>query len=423
MAPVPTDEEGTFPLSASLPLSLERLDYACDSVGFQAATRLADTRRRRSLCTLSASAPSKSPHRRYTRSQTRRLRSPSTTACVGSLGCILPGQVLSPSPPLSPKTSAAELSCTGGELLQHLHHAAADEDCLAPCIRDNSASCLFGAPVISSSSSVPALLSSQRSGRFGSNAPPPVVGSVVPVPTWTSGPVESLQGCPLLISNADSTDGDAALPSTSIAATHHCWRRPQFCAEVTATTADDSPSASSRPAAVRRGVSPSQQHVQTVDSNPARSEADSGATEKHSSRHGRRSWQLARWGRRSRGHLEEKSATADVPIWPKGSDSKIRGRCLDRGSPSRLDEVDRLIARCMTHERPVALVQANAAILDACAERLVSEAPGSIAGGVPLPDDLRQSIPQSGEGRSDKIRRMLRLTDELRRRHAELTAS
>lgn len=56
----------------------------------------------------------------------------------------------------------------------------------------------------------------------------------------------------------------------------------------------------------------------------------------------------------------------------------------------------------MTQERPAALVQASAALLDACIMRLGEEAPG-------------------GEKRSDKIRRMLRLTDELRRYNADLT--
>lgn len=69
--------------------------------------------------------------------------------------------------------------------------------------------------------------------------------------------------------------------------------------------------------------------------------------------------------------------------------------------PTSVD-VERLIARCMTHERPAALVQANAALLDACSMRLGEEAP-------------------DGEKRSDKIRRMLRLTDELRRYNADLT--
>eukprot|EP00927_Polykrikos_kofoidii_P026646 TRINITY_DN23690_c0_g1_i1.p1 TRINITY_DN23690_c0_g1~~TRINITY_DN23690_c0_g1_i1.p1 ORF type:complete len:448 (+),score=44.16 TRINITY_DN23690_c0_g1_i1:147-1346(+) len=67
------------------------------------------------------------------------------------------------------------------------------------------------------------------------------------------------------------------------------------------------------------------------------------------------------------------------------------------------EEVDRLIARCMTQERPAALVQASAALLDAGAAKLNAE------------------VPESGEKRSDKIRRMLRLTDELRRYNASLT--
>lgn len=69
--------------------------------------------------------------------------------------------------------------------------------------------------------------------------------------------------------------------------------------------------------------------------------------------------------------------------------------------PSSAD-AKRLIARCMTHERPTALLQANAAVLNACIARLGEEV---------LP----------GEKRSDKIRRMLRLTDELRRYNANLT--
>lgn len=81
-------------------------------------------------------------------------------------------------------------------------------------------------------------------------------------------------------------------------------------------------------------------------------------------------------------------------------------RCSDRGSPSVHkgpgDDVDRLIARCMTHERPAVLMQAGSAMLDACIARLGEEAP-------------------STEKRSDKIRQMLRLTDQLRRYNADLT--
>jgi len=56
----------------------------------------------------------------------------------------------------------------------------------------------------------------------------------------------------------------------------------------------------------------------------------------------------------------------------------------------------------MTQERAPALVQASAALLDACALKLGEEA-------------------LEGEKKSDKIRRMLRLTDEIRRYNAELT--
>jgi len=286
-----------------------------------------------------------------------------------------------------------------GSLLER----AGDEELLAP-VRHHSAHCLCGSTTVSSS--VPALMGA---GQFGSSIP--VVGSVLP--TWTPGPAEPVAGG-FPLSLPVSTD-----PETSSSGLQHhlCGRQTQFCPEV----ADDSPSASSR-AGVRRGTSPAEA-VQSSQSNLARPEADLTSSEKQSARHGRRSWQLARWGRRSRGLLEEKATFPDVPVWPKGSDTKVRGRCLDRGSTARLDEVDRLIARCMTHERPVALVQANAAILDACAERLTSEEPGSIAGGAPLPDHLRQFAQQPDEGRSDKIRRMLRLTDELRRRNAELIES
>jgi len=57
----------------------------------------------------------------------------------------------------------------------------------------------------------------------------------------------------------------------------------------------------------------------------------------------------------------------------------------------------------MTQERGPALVQASAALLDACSARLGE-------GEVP-----------ENEKRSDKIRRMLRLTDGLRRYNADLT--
>jgi len=66
------------------------------------------------------------------------------------------------------------------------------------------------------------------------------------------------------------------------------------------------------------------------------------------------------------------------------------------------DAVDRLIARCMTHERPTSLVQASAVLLDACIMRLGEEV-------------------IANEKRSDRIRRMLRLTDEIRRYNADLT--
>lgn len=72
-------------------------------------------------------------------------------------------------------------------------------------------------------------------------------------------------------------------------------------------------------------------------------------------------------------------------------------------TPSGASDVERLIARCMTHERPTALVKATAALLDAASAHLGEEG-------------------QPGEKRSDKIRRMLRLTDELRRYNAGLTA-
>lgn len=74
----------------------------------------------------------------------------------------------------------------------------------------------------------------------------------------------------------------------------------------------------------------------------------------------------------------------------------------DRGAALQGDDIDRLIARCMTHERPAALVQASAALLEACLRKLGQEAP-------------------LGEKRSDRIRRMLQLTDELRRYNADLT--
>lgn len=80
--------------------------------------------------------------------------------------------------------------------------------------------------------------------------------------------------------------------------------------------------------------------------------------------------------------------------------------CLDTKSlppPGKRDcEVERLIARCMTQERPKALVEATAALLDACAVKLGEQV-------------------MSNEKRSDKIRRLLRLTDELRRANADLT--
>jgi len=89
--------------------------------------------------------------------------------------------------------------------------------------------------------------------------------------------------------------------------------------------------------------------------------------------------------------------------WPSNIAKDARSSCcsgdqLDTGGSS---EANRLIARCMTHERPAALVQANAAVLDTCLVMLGEEADAS-------------------ERRSDKIRKMLRLTDELRRYNADL---
>lgn len=84
------------------------------------------------------------------------------------------------------------------------------------------------------------------------------------------------------------------------------------------------------------------------------------------------------------------------------------GACAERGARPETpqlacaSDVDRLVARCMTHERPAALVQASAGLLDAASALLGEEA-------------------LLGEKRSDKIRRMLRLTDELRRYNAGLT--
>mmetsp|Transcript_84995 Transcript_84995/g.245449 ORF Transcript_84995/g.245449 Transcript_84995/m.245449 type:complete len:172 (+) Transcript_84995:51-566(+) len=59
----------------------------------------------------------------------------------------------------------------------------------------------------------------------------------------------------------------------------------------------------------------------------------------------------------------------------------------------------RLLKRCMTHERPIALTQAGAATLDACFELLGVQA-------------------EAGWTRSDKIRRLLAVTDELRAKGA-----
>jgi len=70
--------------------------------------------------------------------------------------------------------------------------------------------------------------------------------------------------------------------------------------------------------------------------------------------------------------------------------------------PRSCDDVDRLIARCMTHERPTALVQASVVLLDSCIVK------------------LGETVP-AGEKRSDRIRLMLRLTEELRRYNADLT--
>lgn len=90
----------------------------------------------------------------------------------------------------------------------------------------------------------------------------------------------------------------------------------------------------------------------------------------------------------------------------KSSRCSERSTCGDQGSlavhKGPGDDVDRLIARCMTHERPAVLMQAGSALLDACIARLGEEVPPT-------------------EKRSDRIRRMLRLTDELRRYNADLT--
>eukprot|EP00931_Biecheleriopsis_adriatica_P005552 TRINITY_DN107052_c0_g1_i1.p1 TRINITY_DN107052_c0_g1~~TRINITY_DN107052_c0_g1_i1.p1 ORF type:complete len:296 (+),score=42.26 TRINITY_DN107052_c0_g1_i1:113-1000(+) len=119
---------------------------------------------------------------------------------------------------------------------------------------------------------------------------------------------------------------------------------------------------------------------------------------------------LKPWGAaRSRGY----SLPLALPWRAGGGGYGSRGACASSASSSsssssstsepKAADVDHLIARCMTHERPRALVQANAALLDACAKKLGVEAIGE------------------GETRSDKIRRMLQLTDVLRRDNANLT--
>jgi hypothetical protein len=95
---------------------------------------------------------------------------------------------------------------------------------------------------------------------------------------------------------------------------------------------------------------------------------------------------------------EHRSDEISAPCGERGIQSAATR--LNVAAPG--DEVDRLIARCMTQERPAALVQASAALLDACFIRFGEQVP-------------------VGQKRSDRIRAMLRLTDELRRYNADLT--
>mmetsp|Transcript_12160 Transcript_12160/g.32191 ORF Transcript_12160/g.32191 Transcript_12160/m.32191 type:complete len:150 (+) Transcript_12160:90-539(+) len=77
------------------------------------------------------------------------------------------------------------------------------------------------------------------------------------------------------------------------------------------------------------------------------------------------------------------------------SDHATCGGCTAEGI-----SVEALLSRCCTHERPVALTQASSVVLDAFSAHLGESS-------------------KLGESRSDKMRRVLKLTDNLRQQFAE----
>lgn len=81
--------------------------------------------------------------------------------------------------------------------------------------------------------------------------------------------------------------------------------------------------------------------------------------------------------------VQDRGPSSNVP--PLGHDTASETAFIARGIPrpssrsstssrAEIGDVDRLIARCMTQERAPALVQASAALLDACALKLGEEA-------------------------------------------------
>jgi len=138
------------------------------------------------------------------------------------------------------------------------------------------------------------------------------------------------------------------------------------------------------------------------DSGPA--ESSCPASQQHS-----RLGNLSRWSAaRSNGYsgLSLQVPWRSLATSSSSSGGYGRGRAAGEATPSAQKpvtsvDVDRLIALCMTQERPRALVQASAALLDAAIQKLGAE-------------------PADADTRSKKIRTMLKLTDDLRRENANI---
>eukprot|EP00401_Gymnodinium_catenatum_P077631 CAMPEP_0117583018 /NCGR_PEP_ID=MMETSP0784-20121206/66763_1 /TAXON_ID=39447 /ORGANISM="" /LENGTH=340 /DNA_ID=CAMNT_0005383621 /DNA_START=72 /DNA_END=1094 /DNA_ORIENTATION=- len=299
-------------------------------------------RGRRSCCVMPGQIPSKSPIRSISgpRSTSSSRQGPRCVA-TGSLGCILPGQVLSPSPPRNRRSSSTGAFCAGGPARNRPY-------------KSNSGFIV------------------EAKGKFG------------------------LEG---------EEDGLWNVSPRINEFSHF----PEFAGVIDATcgACDRPPAAAPDSAACAIGEPPGDSHVVTASCMAAESSASSPSLPASSVL-------------RVAPPLAPAIGSEAVPVTVElvQEPRTCFGRRIGRGrkgkepipgDPARsgpmssaASDVDRLIARCMTHERPAALVQAPAALLDACAAKLGEQA-------------------KEGEKRNDKLRRMLRLTDELRRYNAALT--